>query len=49
MLTVAYSQELDKEGFTVFCVSPGVSYAFQIFAPLETNVLIFTISGAEPI
>ncbi|CAG8211135.1 unnamed protein product [Penicillium olsonii] len=23
MLTVAYSQELDKEGFTVFCVSPG--------------------------
>ncbi|KAE8420032.1 short chain oxidoreductase [Aspergillus pseudocaelatus] len=23
MLTVAYSQELDKEGFTVFCISPG--------------------------
>lgn len=25
MLTVLYSQELEAEGFTVFCVSPGVS------------------------
>lgn len=24
-MTVLYSQELEIEGFTVFCVSPGVS------------------------
>lgn len=24
MLTVVYANELEKEGFTVFCVSPGV-------------------------
>jgi NAD(P)-dependent dehydrogenase (short-subunit alcohol dehydrogenase family) len=24
MLTVIYANELEKEGFTVFCVSPGV-------------------------
>ncbi|GLA44394.1 hypothetical protein AnigIFM63309_003156 [Aspergillus niger] len=25
MLTVVYANELDKEGFTVFCVSPGLT------------------------
>lgn len=37
MLTVLYADELKDEGFTVFCVSPGVCFMDDIFKDIATN------------
>ncbi|EHK99104.1 putative Uncharacterized oxidoreductase C24B10.20 [Glarea lozoyensis 74030] len=37
MLTAQYAIDLESEGFTVFCVSPGVSYPTTVFKQMAQN------------